>query len=108
MLDLDEESVTATSFRADWSDATPAENVTSYTLEVKAKPDVMLLTEADWSDVPQENTNHASDAANYLPEGWSFSGTKLYLDGGFLSPSKNSVITVDLEGSEFNVLSIII
>ena len=108
MLDLDEETVTATSFRADWSDATPAENVISYTLEVKSKPDVMLLTEADWSNVPQENTNHASDAANYMPDGWTFSGSKLYLDGGFLSASKNSVITANLGTSDYNVVSIIV
>lgn len=108
MLDVDEESVTATSFRADWSDATPAENVTSYTLEVKTKPDVTLITEADWSGVPQESTNHASDAANYLPEGWTFNGSKFYLDGGFVSASKNSVFTADCGSLGYNILSIIV
>ena len=88
MQALDESSVTATSFRADWSDNTPAENVTSYTLEVRLKPDVVLLTEADWSDVPQDDTNHASDAANYLPDGWTFTGNYFYLDGGFISANR--------------------
>ena len=104
----DMQSVTATSFRADWTDATPEENVVSYTLEVREKPDVCLLTEADWSDVPSETTNHASDAANYLPEGWTFSGTHLYLDGGFLSPGRNSVITANCDIMGYNKVSVII
>ena len=103
-----EEYVTATSFRADWTDATPVENVTSYTLEVMAKPDVTLLTEADWSDVPKENTNHASDAANYMPEGWTFTGNNLYLDGGFLSPGRNSVINVNCDLAGYGIVSVII
>ena len=104
----DMQSVTPTSFRADWTDATPEENVVSYTLEVREKPDVCLLTEADWSDVPSETTNHASDAANYLPEGWTFSGTHLYLDGGFLSPGRNSVITANSDIMGYNKVSVII
>ena len=108
MLPVDEATVTATSFRADWNDATPAENVTSYTLEVRVKPDVCLLTEGDWSGVPQESTNHASNATNYLPEGWTFSGTKFYLDGGFISASYNSVITANCDMSAYNKVSIII
>ena len=108
MQEPDQQSVTATSFRADWTDATPVENVASYTLEVRQKPDVCLLTEADWSDVPSESTNHASDAANYLPEGWSFNGTHLYLDGGFLSPGRNSVITANCDLVGYNKVSVIV
>ena len=108
MEPVDESSITATSFRADWSDATPVENVTSYTLEVRAKPDVNLLTEADWSNVPTETANHASDAANYMPEGWTFSGTHLYLDGGFISPGRNCVITANCDAMGYNKLSVII
>ena len=108
MQEPDQQSVTATSFRADWTDATPVENVASYTLEVRQKPDVCLLTEADWSDVPSESTNHASDAANYLPEGWSFNGTHLYLDGGFLSPGRNSVITSNCDLVGYNKVNFIV
>ena len=108
MLPVDEASVTANSFRADWTDATPAENVVSYSLEVRQKPDVCLLSEADWSGVPSESTNHASDAANYLPEGWTFNGTHLYLDGGFLSPGRNSVITANCDLVGYNKVSVII
>ena len=43
MLPADEAYVTKSSFRADWTDATPAENVASYTLEVNPKPDYELL-----------------------------------------------------------------
>jgi hypothetical protein len=82
--------------------------VTSYTLEVQVKPDVNLLTEGDWSDVPEESTNHASDAANYLPDGWTFSGKNLYLDGGFLSPGRNSVINVGCDFVGYNKVSLII
>ena len=109
MMDVvDQSSVTATSFRADWTDATPAENVVSYSLEVKEKPDVHLIVEADWSNVPQEDTNHASDATNYLPDGWTFSGTKFYLDGGFISASRNSVITANCDLIGYNKVSVII
>ena len=108
MLAADPQSVTATSFRADWADNTPAENVLSYTLEVKVKPDVYLITEADWSNVPQDNANHASDAQNYMPEGWTFTGSNLYLDGGFLSPGRNSVITPNCDLGGYTKVSVII
>jgi hypothetical protein len=108
MQPADESAITATSFRADWTDNTPAENVTSYTLEVKEKPDVYLLAEADWSDVPSENVNHASDAANYLPEGWTFTGSQFYLDGGFISANRNSVINPNCSLDGYNVVSVII
>ena len=108
MQPIDEESVTANSFRADWTDNTPAENILSYSLEVRVKPDVHLLTQADWSDVPQESANHASDAANYMPDDWTFSGSHFYLDGGFVSASSNSVFTVGCDFMGYNKISVII
>lgn len=47
MLPADEEYVTSSSFRADWTDETPAANVASYTLHVnkKAQAGNTLLTE---------------------------------------------------------------
>ena len=108
MLSPDEQAITSTSFRADWTDNTPAENVTSYTLEVWTRPDVSLLTEADWSDVPQENVNHAGDAANYMPDGWTFEGSRLYLDGGFLSPGDKSVIRAECDILSYNKVSVVI
>ena len=108
MQAVDQQTVTATSFRADWTDATPAENVVSYTLEVMTKPAVTLLTAADWSSVPDQSANHASDAANYMPEGWVFNGSELYLDGGFINPSRNSIITANCDMSGYEKVSVII
>ena len=108
MSQADEQYITSNSFRAEWTDNTPAENVTSYTLEVQAKPDVTLLTEGDWSGVPKDNTNIAANAADYLPDGWTFTGSNLYLDGGFLSPGRNSVIMVNCDLAGYTKLSIIV
>ena len=105
---VDNESVTSTSFRADWTDQTPDENVVSYSLEVLTKPDVALLTEADWSDVPDDNVNHANDAANYLPEGWTFNGKHFYLDGGFISCNRNDVLNPNCDVTGYNKVSVII
>ena len=52
MLPANEEFINLTQFRADWTDQTPAENVESYTLEVKTKPTFELLESADFSYVP--------------------------------------------------------
>ena len=105
---LNEDAVTATSFLAEWTDNTPAENVVSYSLEVKTKPDVNLLAEADWSEVPKENANHAGDAANYLPEGWTFNGDHFYLDGGFISSNRGSTITIGCDFMGYDKVSVII
>lgn len=108
LLPLNEGAVTATSFLAEWTDETPAENVVSYSLEVKTKPNVNLLTEGDWSNVPQDGTNYASTANEYLPEGWTFSGSHFYLDGGFISPGRNSVITANCDMAGYNKVSVIV
>ena len=108
MLDADESAITSTSFRANWADATPAENVSSYTLEVWARPEVTLLAQADWSDVPTSSANQANNAANYMPEGWTFSGSYLFLDGGFLSPGYNCVIDANFDLMNYNKVSVVI
>ena len=96
MRPVNDSRVTLTSFRADWTDPTPAENVSSYTLEVQAKPAYSLLEEADFSDLPRmAPTNQASHATDYLPEGWTFNGTEFNLDGGCISLRRNSTITTD-------------
>jgi len=92
-----EDKIALTSFRADWTDETPAENVASYTLEVSAKPSYTLLVEADFSELPQmAPTNQASNAAAYLPEGWTFSGSEFNLEGGCVSIRRNGTITTDV------------
>lgn len=108
LLPVDEGGITSTSFRADWNDNTPTENIISYSLEVKPKGDIALLGEADFSEMPQESTNHASDAENYLPDGWTFEGKYFYLDGGFVSAGRNCVITANCNTSSYDKVSVII
>lgn len=104
MLPAAENYITLTSFRADWTDQTVAENVESYTLEVSQKPETPagLLAEADWSELPNVSGNQASHALDYLPEGWGFSGSDMYLDkGGSISLSTEDYVmtpTLDLTG----------
>jgi hypothetical protein len=94
MQPANEQFIGLTSFRADWNDETPAHNVDSYILEVQAKPDYMLLETADFSDLPRmAPTNQASHATDYLPQGWSFTGSEFNLEGGCVMPRRNSVIT---------------
>ena len=96
LLPAAESGITLTSFRANWTDETPSNNVSSYTLEVMAKPDYLLLETADFSDLPRMSpTNQASHATDYLPDGWSFTGTEFNLEGGCIMPRRNSVITTD-------------
>jgi len=96
MQPADESRITLTSFRADWEDETPTNNVSSYTLEVYAKPDYMLLEEVDFSSLPAMSpSNQAANATDYLPEGWGFTGTEFNLEGGCVMPRRNSVITTD-------------
>ena len=88
MLPADESKITATSFRADWTDQTVAQNVTSYTLEVKEKPSTGgLIAEADWSNVPS-----SGGADSYLPEGWTVGPYGIYCEGGSISITSDSWI----------------
>ena len=87
-----EEYINLTEFRADWTDQTPAENVTSYTLEVMTKPDGPVAVEGgicDLTDVEAVTNdngtlpNVASTATDYLPEGWSAENI-FYVNNGFV------------------------
>jgi hypothetical protein len=62
-------NITSTSFTATWTDATPDENVESYTLYVSNEPfmpAVALLDTIDWT------------WSNDLPDGWTQSGLRYY------------------------------
>ncbi len=95
MQPADEQYITLTSFRADWTDATPAENVASYTLEVSPKPtepeipDPVLLEDASFSSLEAATddegylTNCASNATSYLPTGWT-AQNGLWVNDGFI------------------------
>ncbi len=86
MLPADESKITATSFRADWTDQTVPENVVSYTLEVKEKPSTGgLIAEADWSDAP-------SSGSATMPEGWTVGPYTIYNEGGSISITSDSYI----------------
>ena len=102
MQPANDANVTLTSFTAAWTDATPAANISSYTLEVSPKPAYTLLVEADFSDLPQmAPTNQASHASDYLPDGWNFNGSEFNLEGGCVSMRRNGTITtnvLDLNG----------
>lgn len=95
MLPANEENITLTSFRADWTDQTPAQNVTSYTLEVKTKPNYVVLADADWSNTEEVFSNQANSWATsgLIPEGWTFSGYGLWAEDKFMS-FKDAVITL--------------
>lgn len=78
MQPADENAINLTKFRADWTDQSPAQNVSSYTLEVMPKPEFVLLETADFSDVPDALTEDgqgladiSGNYADYLPDGWS-------------------------------------
>ena len=94
--------VTLTSFRADWTDQTAPENVNSYTLEVKTKPEFYLLEEVDWSNVSMQFSPVTSSAANYFPAGWTFAGNDLWAEDGYISINGNgsfSTPTYDINGT---------
>lgn len=88
-------------FRADWTDETADKYVDSYTLLVSIKPAATLLADEDFSDLPSTGNNIASDPTPYLPEGWTFEGSELWLDGACLSLGTNSHLVTrpfDLKG----------
>ena len=91
---LEASNITSTSFKATWTDETPAENVESYTLFVSAepfKPAVALLDTTDWT------------SNNNVPAGWTASGLNYYGSNNacYLSSYSNSYVqskTYDLTG----------
>jgi hypothetical protein len=86
MLPADSAYINLTSFRADWTDQTVPENVASYTLEVKEKAGVGgVLADVDWSTA-------SGNAADYLPEGWTYGNYSIYFDEGGIAITTDSYI----------------
>ncbi|MBO4803804.1 MAG: C10 family peptidase [Muribaculaceae bacterium] len=91
---LEAGNITSTSFKATWTDETPAENVESYTLYVSAEPFLppfALLDTTDWT------------SNNNVPAGWTASGLNYYGSNNacYLSSYGNSYVkskTYDLTG----------
>ena len=115
-----EDAINLTQFRADWTDLTPAQNLSSYTLEVMTKPPFELLETADFTDVPDAVTSDGSgledisgDYGDYLPAGWtgtSYLGAYdhaliLAFDGTIKSPTYNlkgyGKVTVVVKGAAY-------
>ena len=89
MLPADEEYITSTSFRADWTDETPAANVVDYTLYVNIKPETpepaaLLLNETFYSeDVPSSDSNQdICDSLDDFCDNAGWTGYAVYLAGG--------------------------
>ena len=90
MLPADSTYITKTSFRADWTDQTAAQNVVSYTLEVNEKPSAGgLLADVDWS-------NASGSAASALPEGWTYGDYSIFFDEGGIAITTDSYIKTDV------------
>ncbi len=90
--------INLTKFRADWTDATPDENVASYTLEVAAKstePEPVDGGVAEFTGIEAVTNdngqlpNVASTASQYLPDGWTAENL-LYINEGFIISGASS------------------
>jgi len=108
MLPADSAAINLTSFRADWTDLTADKYVDSYTLLVGTNPAPMLLVDVDFSNLPS-GSNVASDPGPYLPEGWTFEGSELWLDGGCLSLGSNShLVTPQFDMTGYKKATVIV
>ena len=101
MLAADTTQVKHTSFRAEWTDETSAENVDSYTLMVNyvspiSEPEP--VEQADMSGLEAVTnsegylTNQISNASQYLPDGWTVSNY-LYIADSCIIIRENSPLT---------------
>ena len=100
MQPVDSNYITSTSFRADWTDETPAENVTSYTLEVSAGPasDPGVYEKVFTESFPYCTSSGSSAITNFnnycSNQGWT--GSYAYEANGGLrlgSSTRNGSIT---------------
>jgi hypothetical protein len=108
MLVADSAYVNLTQFRADWTDQTADKYVASYTLRVGTKPATTLVIDEDFSTLPS-GSNIANNPTPYLPEGWTFEGSSLWLDGACLSLGGNSsLITQQLDLSGYEKVTVIV
>ena len=82
MQQANESYISNTSFRADWTDDNPAENVASYTLWVKQHSESSLLLEETFAKCTKHGSQDiGSDMDNYMDNaGWT--GTKVFQEAG--------------------------
>ena len=108
MLSADSAYINLTSFRADWTDQTPAQNVASYTLEVNEKVVSNVLVEADWSGVGQNYNSIANNPGLVFSEGWTFSGSYLWMEGGYISIGTSSSFSTPVLDNEAGKLTVVV
>ncbi len=97
MLPPDSAYIGLTSFRADWTDKTDAQNVVSYTLEVNKMVDYETIASADWSFTEEVFGNQASnwESSDLIPGSWSFTGDNLWAEDHFISIQNASISTFE-------------
>ena len=100
MQPANEDYITLTSFRAEWTDETPAENVTSYTLEVKtddgSEPGVYEKVFSESFPYCTSSSNTAISNFNNYCENQGWTGTRAYEAKGGLrlgNADRNGSIT---------------
>ena len=115
MLAADEAYISLTDFRADWTDITPAQNVSSYTLEVSPKPVVDLLETADFSNVPDVLTEDgqalddiSGNYGDYLPEGWSATSYLGAYGGALLVAYEGTISTPAYNLTGYDKMTVVI
>ena len=115
MLAADEAYISLTGFRADWTDITPAQNVSSYTLEVSPKPVVDLLETADFSNVPDVLTEDgqalddiSGNYGDYLPEGWSATSYLGAYGGALLVAYEGTISTPAYNLTGYDKMTVVI
>ncbi len=115
MLSADEAYINLTSFRADWTDITPAQNVASYTLEVSPKPVVDLLETADFSNVPDVLTEDgqalddiSGNYGDYLPAGWSATSYLGAYGGALLVAYEGTISTPAYNLTGYDKMTVVI
>ena len=104
-----------TKFRADWTDQTSAENVASYTLEVKSKPLYELLETADFSDIPdaltEDGNNFVEISENYeryLPAGWTCTSYIYAYEGALIIGYGGSIKSTNYNFTGYDKVTVVL
>lgn len=113
MLPADSAYINLTTFRADWTDQTPAENVLSYTLEVAPKPSSELLETADFTGVPNAVENGylvdiSENTEGYLPDGWTAMSYLAAYGGSLIMAYSGSIMTPTYDMNGYDKVTVIV
>lgn len=113
MQPADSAYINLTQFRADWTDQTPAQNVASYTLEVRTKPTYELLETADFSDVPDAVDDGylydvSDNPSGFIPEGWSATYFLTGYDGGLILAFGGTIKTPTYNLTGYDKITVVV